>query len=393
MIREDNIHPKPLLVCSGGTSSGCAGNGQWTFDLRKNYQKIEVDSNKNIVEVEGGINMGHLTNKLESYNLSFPIGLSSETGLGYILTGGVSPLTRSFGLAIEQVLEMKGIWGSGEPFNLSKPTRNSTSDHQLKWRALCTASPFLSVITALKLKTIELEPLIIWQAIINQKELADLIKYHEQSSKLMSFQWIWGDYISGYGVIRNRNNEGFLLLEEVKNLLKSTITINVHEVTGIHNIPRLNMPLSQHDPYFYSEVISLIGSIWSDSTKRIIKDLSELVSVRPDKRSFIASQQIGYLNDEDNLPNFSFMLHKVMWKPWINASWPGNNKLLKKKSLKWAEYVWDALNPLCPGVHMAQINPRMTWHNKATKAAFREFLPELKQLKLKYDPKGILPSF
>ena len=41
LLKNGNIDPKPLLVCSGGTSSRCTANNHWTLDLRKNYQQVE----------------------------------------------------------------------------------------------------------------------------------------------------------------------------------------------------------------------------------------------------------------------------------------------------------------------------------------------------------------
>lgn len=55
--------------------------------------------------------MGKLCSFLEKHKRSFPIGLSGNTGMGYILTGGISPLSRSKGLAIDQIIEIKGFLG------------------------------------------------------------------------------------------------------------------------------------------------------------------------------------------------------------------------------------------------------------------------------------------
>ena len=89
-----------LCVCSGGTTSSCAKNGFTTLDLRKNYNKIYLDRKTNFVTIGGGVIMGDLVNHLQKHNRSFPIGLSKLPGAGYILTGGVSPLSRAYGLSL-----------------------------------------------------------------------------------------------------------------------------------------------------------------------------------------------------------------------------------------------------------------------------------------------------
>ena len=92
-----------LCVCSGGTTSSCATNGFTTLDLRKNHSKIYLDRKTNLVTIGGGVIMGDLINHLQKHNRSFPIGLSKLPGAGYILTGGVSPLSRAYGLAIDNI--------------------------------------------------------------------------------------------------------------------------------------------------------------------------------------------------------------------------------------------------------------------------------------------------
>ena len=100
--------------------------------------------------------MGDLCDFLRRHKRSFPIGLSGKTGMGYILTGGISPLSRSKGLAIDQILEIKGFWGNGREFHFSRP--NSLEESTLEWKALCGAAIFLGIITKVKLKTQPLKP-------------------------------------------------------------------------------------------------------------------------------------------------------------------------------------------------------------------------------------------
>ena len=116
LFNEDNYSYEKfehLCVCSGGTTSSCAKNGFTTLDLRKNHNKIHLDRKTNLVTIGGGVIMGDLLNRLQKYNRSFPIGLSKLPGAGYILTGGVSPLSRAYGLAIDNIESIKGFLGNG----------------------------------------------------------------------------------------------------------------------------------------------------------------------------------------------------------------------------------------------------------------------------------------
>ena len=109
-----------LCVCSGGTTSSCAKNGFTTLDLRRNYSKIHLDKKTNLVTIGGGVIMGDLVNHLQKNNRSFPIGLSKLPGAGYVLTGGVSPLSRAYGLAIDNIESIKGFLGNGTFISLKK---------------------------------------------------------------------------------------------------------------------------------------------------------------------------------------------------------------------------------------------------------------------------------
>ena len=44
LIKTNKIDPKPLMICSGSTSSSCAAKGHWTLDLSHRFKKIQLDS-------------------------------------------------------------------------------------------------------------------------------------------------------------------------------------------------------------------------------------------------------------------------------------------------------------------------------------------------------------
>ena len=75
-----------LCVCSGGTTSSCARNGFITLDLRKEYNQIHLDKEKNLIKIGGGVIMKDLMNFLERHNKTFPIGLSKLPGACLLYT-------------------------------------------------------------------------------------------------------------------------------------------------------------------------------------------------------------------------------------------------------------------------------------------------------------------
>ena len=185
-----------LCVCSGGTTSSCARDGLITLDLRKEYNQIHLEKERNLIKIGGGVIMKDLMNFLENHNRTFPIGLSKLPGAGYILTGGISPLSRRYGLAIDNIESIKGYLGNGKFISLEK--NNLNSDQKLIWEGLKGAAPFLAIITEIGLKTFQSYPIQIVEGFINDDELSMIINLAEEFPNNLSFQWIYAEGIYIY---------------------------------------------------------------------------------------------------------------------------------------------------------------------------------------------------
>ncbi len=393
LIKTAELNPKPLMICSGGTSSRCAANGHWTLDLRKRYQKISFNPIDKTVIVGAGISMGNLLKKLNRYNRSFPAGLSSQTGLGYILTGGISPLSRSKGLAIDQILQFQGFWGNGTPFTISKPTKDSTKENKLIWRGLTGAAPFLGIITSLKLKTYQSNRLKVYQMIVNKKELIRIISEAEIWPKNISLQWHWGEKINIYIVVENTKGESYAIPKKIIKGLSNPSSLRISEIYSQENIPTFPSPLIDKNNLskLHSEVVGLLGPSMGTDTASLINSLEQLIINRPNKSCYVAAQQLGEVTSNKNRESTSFIHRQAIWKPWITATWPAGDEQQRYRSLAWLEEVWLSLRPFYPGIHLAQMHQHLSWHNTEIKSAFEEWLPGLQKLKSEFDPQGILP--
>jgi len=207
LFYEDNYSNEEfqyLCVCSGGTTSSCAKNGFTTLDLRKNHSKIHLDRESNLVTIGGGVIMGDLVNHLQKHNRSFPIGLSKLPGAGYILTGGVSPLSRAYGLAIDNIESIKGFLGNGTFISLKKNQINP--ENKLIWEAIKGAAPFFSIITEIGLKTIQSNPIKVIEGFVSLNELSEIIQLSEEFPENISLQWIYAQKIYIYLVAELKNN-------------------------------------------------------------------------------------------------------------------------------------------------------------------------------------------
>ncbi len=380
--KDGGIHK--LLVLSGGTSSRCIAKNHWTFDLRKNYSFINYNKTNQEVEIGAGIKMIDLLEYLFEYGREFPIGLSGIPGAGYILTGGISPLSRSLGLAIDQIKSIHGIWGNGQKFIIKKPTNKSGSDEKNKWRGLCGAAPFLGIVTKLRLKTYQIKKLTISETIINKNELKDLIKIAEGFNENFSLQWIWGERIKILIVVNNHS----------VNSLQQKIGQEFVNIKSLKSLPSLSIDetISYNNEYIYSEVLGLLSESWGEEAEKIIEIIDQMIKIRPNRNCYIAAQQLGGKTSSTDKGFTSFIHRNSVWKPWINAAWEANNEDSKTRSMEWLNETWIRLKPYIPNVHSAQIHPHLSIHQNEIERSFREWLPGLRKLKEEVDPYNIFPK-
>ena len=394
LFNEDNYSKEELehlCVCSGGTTSSSAKNGFKTLDLRKNYSKIHLNKESNLVTIGGGVIMGDLINYLEKYNRSFPIGLSKLPGAGYILTGGVSPLSRAYGLAIDNIESIKGFLGNGTFISLNKNQLNP--EEQLIWEAIKGAAPFFSIITEIGLKTIKSNPIKIIEGFVNPNELSEIIKLSEKSPENISLQWVYAQKIYIYIFAELKNNledkktrEYLMLLEKFPALEKQYYD----NFSEINFFPK-ELDLYELNANNHSEVISLLGGNLENDIPNFIKCLKQIMYNKPNNSCYVASQQLGCKTKKLNNGSSFFVHRKSTWKPWIYASWKKNDLQEKKVVMDWMYKSWRNLKRFYPNIHLAQLHNHLDSHSEELSLAFGNRIDELKTLKNIFDPLSILP--
>lgn len=391
LISLNKLNPKPLLICSGGTSSRCAANGHWTLDLREKYNHINVDRIKQKVEIEAGVNMGNLIKELSKTDNSFPIGLSGQTGMGYILSGGISPISRNNGLAIDQILNIKGFWGSGEILDICKPSISSSIEERNTWKGLTGAASFLAIVTSLELKIQKINPIYVYECFLSSNQLSEYIYQAESWPRTASLQWIWGERIKAYVVIELDQSINIQTAKKLISKLPCSREESSSIVYGIQELPKFGRNVYKHekDSRTHSEVLGLLGPRWGFESLKLTKSLNKVMRNKPHQGCYVAAQQLGGATKNEH--ESSFIHRDSIWKPWITGSWSAGDLRGKEKTLTWMEEVWETFKPFCPGVHLAQMHQHLPWHKEEISAAFQNWLPELQNLKSRYDPNGILP--
>ncbi|MGC6483821.1 MAG: FAD-binding protein [Synechococcus sp.] len=392
----------PLKVCSGGTTSRCAAANHWTWDLAPKLRQFSLNQQTQRVRFGSGWTMGALQNALADQGCMVSSGLSGLPGAGYVLTGGMGPLSRSLGLAIDHVQGLSGVWGNGRPFALQRDHQTGNADGAATeaWTALLGAAMFLGIVQGIDLQTVPLVPLKVVQGCVAPQRLAELITRAETFPRGLSLQWCWGDAIEVMLVARVDDLSALALV--------STLTATVpfmHQrstaADGLHQLPvfgALANPSSQEtprqpavEPDVHHEVIGLLGASWGSTTPALITALAATMQQRPHPRCSLACQQLGGAVGDQPTAASAFRHRNAEWKPWITASWPAGDGHARQAALDWLETVWNELSTTCPGIHLAQLHDHLPWHGRELERAFGPWLPSLRQLKAQLDPQTLLP--
>lgn len=393
-ILQREVKPKPLRICSGGTTSRCAEDQHWSLDLSGKCRAWHWDSELFRLRFGTGWTMGALQDQLARQGRMVPTGLSGLPGAGFLLTGGMGPLSRSLGLAIDHLQSIQGIWGNGSCFSLQRPSRQQPLDPEplSQWRGLLGAGLFLGVICEIEIATLPLQPIRVLQGLLSPHQLSALSQRAETFPLGLTLQWCWADRLEVM-LVANRADrdalQGMKTLERDLALSEATLS----DVAGLHQLPRFGALSFTHQPLIpaHQEVVGLLANTWGPATAEIYDVLHHAMATRPHERCSIASQQLGGVVGDLPSNSSSFVHRQAEWKPWITASWPEGDPLAREKALAWLEVTWNQLEPHCQGIHLAQLHDHLPWHERELTGAFGAWLPQLRRLKQQLDPGGALP--
>ncbi|WP_115015490.1 FAD-binding protein [Synechococcus sp. UW140] len=393
-ILRSTPQPLPLRICSGGTTSRCTEDQHWTLDLSDGHRTLVLNNDHTSVRLGAGLTMGEIQAELAIHGRMIPTGLSGLPGAGFLVTGGMGPLSRSLGLAIDHIEAIRGVWGNGSRFRITRPgvaLLEHRPEH-MEWRGLLGAALFLGVVQELDLQTTPLRSVEILQGCVTPQELVALILEAESFPNGISLQWCWGARLEVMLVARSDDLLALQILRRQRDERKLSQPLQTC-LSGIHQLPAFGaMSLARTDEApVHQEVLGLLGPRWSDQSQALITALGVAMANRPHHRCTIACQQLGGAVSQQPFNSSSFIHRQAEWKPWITASWLPGDQSGRQASLRWLEQVRDCLHPLCPGVHLAQLHDHLPWHARELEQAFGSWLPHLRDLKQRLDPNGVLP--
>ena len=166
---------------------------------------------------------------------------------------------------------------------------------------------------------------------------------------------------------------------------------SAQQIEGLHQLPPLR-GAAPMPPRCHTEVVGLLGPAGAEIWRGVMQELRRVLQHRPHPGCSLACQQLGAATQQVAVEATSFVHRNAEWKPWITAAWTPGDAPGQRRSLAWLEQVWQILEPICPGVHLAQFHDHLPFHQRELQAAFGPWLPELRQLKQRLDPAGMLPT-
>ncbi|WP_254533494.1 FAD-binding oxidoreductase [Natrinema gelatinilyticum] len=158
-------HDLLLSVKGGGHNIGgtALADGGLTIDMSR-LRGVLVDPEARTVTAQAGCLLGDVDRETQLHGLATPLGFISETGLaGLTLGGGFGYLTRRFGWAVDNLLEVEIVTADG------RVRRASREDHEELFWAVRGAGHNFGVVTSFTFQLHEIGPtvyggLIAWPA-------------------------------------------------------------------------------------------------------------------------------------------------------------------------------------------------------------------------------------
>lgn len=139
----------PVRVRSGGHNHEgfSTGSDALVVDVSE-MKKLHIDKSKNIVTTQAGVTGGELYRKLFKEGLTQVGGTCQDVGIsGLILTGGMGPLMRIYGMSCDSLVALEMVDANGEILQVTP--YNEYKD--LFW-ASCGGGGNMGVVTSLTLK-------------------------------------------------------------------------------------------------------------------------------------------------------------------------------------------------------------------------------------------------
>lgn len=399
-VNYANLNNLKFSVCGGGLSNLSIQNGIICLALNKYYNKVSLITNddKYLIKVEGGAKIGTILKSLDEVGYHIPVGVSPLPGLGLIMRGGIGYLTRSEGLTLDYISEVKYIKADGKEVIL-----NNLSEDVKLWNAIRGAAPRFGVVSEVTLKTMPGNSV---AAGIFKSSITNLNKWLNAVVGLpnnISASLILGSesqvtnkpVLSGFVV--NSNINGVDEINDFAKLIESRSTINWQQEPKLTNymaIPDFNVQivetansLSNIKPFVKSYLVK------NEQLIKVSNILIDAIKSPPNQFCRIDLQHMGgIMQSIDN--GAVFFGRDADWNLVVTGFCEENlpfNEI--NPAVKWVNGIMSAIKDAVCGVYSVEIKSNRHETDDELQLAFNEKLASLRKLAFKIDKNKLLSHY
>lgn len=382
-----------ISVCSGSHSAHCATSGTLMLDLSHAMNRIEPRGDR--VWLQGGAAMGRLVQTLAPHGRMVPVGTHATPGFGLLTMGGVGHLSRSLGLTVDFIEELRGVTSTGERVSL-----NADVDDQELWRLMRGGAIFLAVITEATLRTAPRQPLLLVRCLHPLTQLAALLEQAEALPREAASSMILGVPPDGsepqvltYVVATKAEAlgefaQGPRSWTEQAAGLEHLAPFELPLVDG--SVPALPTPSGPRRRRVRTWVYSI--SVCRDQVAALTVTLQRAMATAPNQDCRIDLQHVGGVDGDVPLEATAYRGRHAEWSVVITAVWSPLEEAMGEAARAWADACFDALVPLANHYYVVQRHPGTSRYLKELELAYGPALDGLRHRKRQLDPQGLLPT-
>lgn len=384
-------------VCGGGLSSLATQNNTVCVALNKYYNKVNLvkEHDQYLVSVQGGATVGAILAQLDSVGRHIPIGVFPLAGLGLIMRGGIGYLTRSEGLTLDHIVQIKFIAASGQEFIV-----DANDGNQELWNALRGAAPRFGIVSEVVLKSVAGNQVAGGTVTMPLENLATWLNQVQELPNNISASLILGSQSQLrkapvlFGFVVNKDPQG---LDEIKRFV---VNVNKEKVTNWHydpqtfnysQLPNFNVPqIEQYDSMGSVKPFVKSYLVKNDQLLKLSGYLINAILQAPNQFCCIYLQHMGgVMTTIKNGAVFSG--RNADWSLVIcgfsDSSIPLNEM---NSAVIWVKNILAEVKSAVCGVYCVDIKNDCPETEQELQLAFKDNLANLRKLVKIYDPYQLL---
>lgn len=397
-----------ICVRGGGHSGHCSASGAMMLDLSRYMNAVTWNGKDRVVVAQGGAIVGDVLRCLAQHDSTISVGVYGTPGMGLVLQGGIGYLTRSCGLTLDAIEEIRAVRvsdGASIVCSADDPKGDA-------FALLRGAAPFLAIVTEITLRPIPQQSLHVMRAIYSLESIRLLIAESETLPHACSCSLVLGVPPSGtsvpvammYAVGATEDAESSLEHIEATHASKIMAGPWHSRAPGLSQCPLFELPCLSDGQVpsapaapkdRHSRPSTCVYSLLfpSDTLAVSTELLDRALKHVPNESCTIALQHCGGAVAKVAPSATAFAGRQVEWSMVITAIWDPSDTRAGEIAQQWAKDCFMSMEHLACGLYIVERHPEQPdIYQRELKLAFGENLPRIKRLREAWDPHHVLLS-